>query len=200
MENTQQAHKTSTPKQQLDNKLWTTRKSRINASERLLRAASFIDFINVYYSIFLIILSLISISPFCNDNGLTSYVGLAGSISLTISIIYATSLKYRERSAALKQNYIALQKLLDRLSLTSDDNSDEIQSIQAEYTNLLSAVENHTHIDYLNILRTGKVYNDKMTFWNWCYFICYYIWYYLWKIILIAAPIGYIVYIVVLHI
>ena len=100
----------------------------------------------------------------------------------------------------MKQNYIALQKLLDRLSLTSDDNSDEIQSIQAEYTNLLSAVENHTHIDYLNILRTGKVYNDKMTFWNWCYFICYYIWYYLWKIILIAAPIGYIVYIVVLHI
>lgn len=200
MENTQQAHETTTPKQQLDNKLWITRKSRINASERLLKSASFIDFINVYYSIFLIILSLISISPFCNDNGLTSYVGLAGSISLTISIIYATSLKYRERSAALKQNYIALQNLLDRLSLTSDGDDNEIRSIQAEYTELLSAVENHTHIDYLNLLRTGKVYNDKMAFWNWCYFICYYFWYYLWKIILIAAPIGYIIYIVVLHI
>lgn len=200
MRSTYQDNEARTPKQKLDNKLWTTRKSRINASERLQKAASFIDFTNVYYSIFLIILSLLSISPFCNDNGLTSYVGLAGSISLTISIIYATSLKYRERSAALKQNYIALQKLLDRLNLLNDENSEEIRTIQSEYTDLLSSVENHTHIDYLNLLRTGKVYNESMTFGNWCYLISYYLWNYLWKTVLIAAPIGYIVYIIVLHI
>lgn len=196
----QQQYEFSTPKQLLDNKLWVTRKSRINASERLLKAASFIDFINVYYSIFLIILSLISISPFCKDNGLTSYVGLAGSIALTISIIYATSLRYRERSAALKQNYIALQVLPDRLKFIPEENEESINSVQSEYTELLLTVENHTHIDYLNLLRTGKVYNESMTFWNWCYFICYYLWDFLWKAVLVSAPIGYVIYIISLHI
>ena len=145
-------------------------------------------------------MSLISISPFCKDNGLTSYVGLAGSIALTISIIYATSLRYRERSAALKQNYIALQVLLDRLKFIPEENEESINMVQSEYTELLATVENHTHIDYLNLLRTGKVYNESMTFWNWCYFICYYLWDFLWKAVLVSAPIGYVIYIVSLHI
>ena len=121
-----------TPKQQLDNKLWITRKSRINASERLLKAANFIDFINVYFSIFLILLSLISISPYADDSGMLSYVSLAGSITLTISIIYAASLGYKERSMAFKQNYIALQGLINKLAFIGDTEEEKIQDIQQE--------------------------------------------------------------------
>ena len=37
------------------------RKCRINASERLLKIAKFVEFLNVYYSIFVITLSLLSL-------------------------------------------------------------------------------------------------------------------------------------------
>lgn len=184
---------TKTPKQQLDNKLWITRKSRINASERLLKAANFIDFINVYFSIFLILLSLISISPYADDSGMLSYVSLAGSITLTISIIYAASLGYKERSMAFKQNYIALQGLINKLAFIGDTEEEKIQDIQQEYNDLLNNVENHKNIDYLNLLRTGDVEDASMTIGQWCYFLGYYAWNFIWKAALVIAPVAYIV-------
>lgn len=195
--NKEQKKPPKTPKQQLDDKLWITRKSRINASERLLKTANFINFINVYYSIFLILLSLISISPFADKSGLLSYVSLAGSITLTISIIYASSLGYKRRSTALKQNYIALQGLMDRLKFTNDTDKEGIQVIQQEYNDLLNNVENHKNIDYLDLLRTRTVEDKSMTIGNWCYYLGYYLWNFIWKAVLVIAPVAYIVYLFV---
>lgn len=190
----QESEVVQTPKQRLDDRIWITRKSRINASERLLKTANFIDFVNVYYSIFLILLSLISISPYVDNSGILSYVSLAGSITLTISIVYASSLGYKERSAALKQNYIALQSLLNGLQFIKGDDEKEIQRIQQDYNELLNNVENHKVIDYLNLLRTGDVKDKKMTIANWCYFIWYYLRNFTWKLALVTLPIAYIVY------
>jgi len=190
----QKSEVVQTPKQRLDDRIWITRKSRINASERLLKTANFINFVNVYYSIFLILLSLISISPYVDNSGILSYVSLAGSITLTISIVYASSLGYKERSAALKQNYIALQSLLNGLQFINGDDEKEIQRIQQDYNELLNNVENHKVIDYLNLLRTGEVKDKKMTIANWCYFIWYYLRNFTWKLALVTLPIAYIVY------
>lgn len=44
-------------KNKLNRNIWITRKCRINASERLLSYAKYIEILNVYYSIFVIILS-----------------------------------------------------------------------------------------------------------------------------------------------
>ena len=41
-------------KEKLERNIWITRKCRINASERLLKSAKFVEFLNVYYSIFVI--------------------------------------------------------------------------------------------------------------------------------------------------
>lgn len=80
------------------------------------------------------------------DNFL-SIISLACSIALTISIIYANSAGYRDRSSSLKQNYIELQLLLDQLSCTRDDDTECIMSISAKYADLLKASENHIPID-----------------------------------------------------
>lgn len=186
---------TEAAKRQLENKIWITRKSRINASERLLAMANFIDFVNVYYSIFLILLSLIPTSSDAPEsNTILSYVNLACSITLTISIIYATSLGWKERSAALKQNYIALQSLLDRLMLLEEDDKAGIGEINKEYCALLLTVENQKQIDYFRVLLTGNVQGYKLTFWNWCYVAIYYAWYFLWRAVLVIAPIAYILF------
>ena len=39
-------------KEKLERNIWITRKCRINASERLLKSAKFVELLNVYYSIF----------------------------------------------------------------------------------------------------------------------------------------------------
>ena len=44
-------------KEKLERNIWITRKCRINASERLLKSAKFVEFLNVYYSIFVMEMS-----------------------------------------------------------------------------------------------------------------------------------------------
>ena len=141
-------------KEKLDRNIWITRKCRINASERLLSHAKYIEILNVYYSIFVIILSLLSLTE--QDNFL-SIISLACSIALTISIIYANSAGYRDRSSSLKQNYIELQLLLDQLSCTRDDDTECIMSISAKYADLLKASENHIPIDLGYMFFDSKV-------------------------------------------
>ena len=95
-------------KEKLERNIWITRKCRINASERLLKSAKFVELLNVYYSIFVITLSLISL---IEHNDQFSFASIVLSIALTISIVYANATGLRDRSTALKQNYIDLQVL-----------------------------------------------------------------------------------------
>ena len=149
-------------KEKLDRNIWITRKCRINASERLLSHAKYIEILNVYYSIFVIILSLLSLTE--QDNFL-SIISLACSIALTISIIYANSAGYRDRSSSLKQNYIELQLLLDQLSCTRDDDTECIMSISAKYADLLKASENHIPIDLFR-LRKKQTISPQVFIWR----------------------------------
>lgn len=137
-------------KEKLDRNIWITRKCRINASERLLSHAKYIEALNVYYSVFVIILSLVSLTK---QDHILSLISFALSIALTISIIYANSTGYRERSFALKQNYIDLQLLLDQLSYIDADDQKSVIGISAKYAELLKSSENHT----FNRTRTSKV-------------------------------------------
>ena len=129
-------------KDRLDRNIWITRKCRINASERLLSNAKFLDFLNVYFSIFTILLSIFSLDTskfsetMINSDKLPLF-SLAISVVLTISIVYASSLGYRDRSAALKQNYIALQSLLDRLAVIDNEDTTNLLNISDDYTELL---------------------------------------------------------------
>lgn len=174
-------------KKKLARNIWITRKCRINASERLLSHAKYIEILNVYYSIFVIILSLISLTK--QDN-LLSMISLACSIALTISIIYANAAGYRERSFSLKQNYVELQLLLDQLSCIDDDDTDNIICVSAKYAELLKSSENHIPIDMYQLkvsstdpdLMLSKV--EKRSY--------YYqlVWRYLWRGALILFPLA----------
>lgn len=137
-------------KDKLEQNIWITRKCRINASERLLKTAEFIERLNVWYSIVVIILSLISVVT--QDDQL-SLISLICSIALTVSLFYANAKGFRDRSLALKQNYIELQLLLDELMCTSD--TDVITNISRKYADLLKNSENHLQAD-MDRLRAGS--------------------------------------------
>ena len=186
-------------KDRLDRNIWITRKCRINASERLLSNAKFLDFLNVYFSIFTILLSIFSLDTskfsetMINSDKLPLF-SLAISVVLTISIVYASSLGYRDRSAALKQNYIALQSLLDRLAVIDNEDTTNLLNISDDYTELLDAVENHLEIDMLKLMRHGSVPNHTMTTsdqWRWFFYCARQ---FIFRFLLIAAPICCLIY------
>jgi len=145
-------------KDKLDRNIWITRKCRINASERLLNWAKYIEFINIYFSIWIIILSILSIV--WNDENL-SIISLICSITLTITITYANATNYRERAATFKHNYIELQLLLDELSYTASDDKNKIMLISKKYAEILESSENHTPMDMYK-MKCEVANNDMM--------------------------------------
>lgn len=174
-------------KEKLERNIWVTRKCRINASERLLSHAKYIEVLNVYYSIFIIILSLISLTE---RDDILSMVSLACSIALTISIIYANAAGYRERSFSLKQNYIELQLLLDRLSCINEVDTEIVMSISSQYAELLKASENHLPIDLYRLKASGVDADIRLSKKESCSYYCQIIWGYFWRGLLIFFPVA----------
>lgn len=172
-------------KEKLERNIWITRKCRINASERLLSHAKYIEVLNVNYSIFVIILSLISLTE---QDHMLSMASLVCSIALTIFIIYANAAGYRERSFSLKQNYIELQLLLDQLTYVNGGDLKTVMNISSQYAELLKSSENHIPID-LYQLKASKVAPDMVLSKKEA--LSYYgqlIWCYLWKGTLMSLP------------
>lgn len=165
-------------KEKLDRNIWITRKCRINASERLLSHAKYIEALNVYYSVFVIILSLVSLTK---QDHILSLISFALSIALTISIIYANSTGYRERSFALKQNYIDLQLLLDQLSYIDADDQKSVIGISAKYAELLKSSENHMPIDMYQLKDRSSDPNMKLSKTERCSYYCQLAWGHLWR-------------------
>lgn len=139
----------------LKSNVWMTRKARINASERLLYLEKFIQYVNIYYSCFLCILSVYGLTTTNDKIGIISTVL---SIILTISIVYLNSQNFGERAQQLKINYIALQKLYFKLDNLDVNIACDLIRYQNEYSDLLANCENHTSHDYYRIqLREKKI-------------------------------------------
>lgn len=174
-------------KEKLEKNIWITRKCRINASERLLKSAKFVEFLNVYYSIFAITLSLLSL---IEKNDQFSFASIVLSIALTISIVYANTTGLRDRSLALKNNYIDLQQLLDKLSFIEDTETEKILAISCKYAELLKSTENHLNIDLYNVkISSSSDDNFKMKGKEWWEYALFVLWNYMWKFTLIIAPV-----------
>jgi hypothetical protein len=177
---------TASLKEKLERNIWVTRKCRINASERLLSTAKYIETLNVCYSIFVILLSMLSLKE---NNDQISFTGLTSSIVLTILIIYANATNFRERSSALKQNYINLQLLLDRLTNIEASDVDAIMEVDEKYAELLKTSENHIDMDMYKLKSSASDPDLTMTRKEKVLWRGYTAWNYLWKSVLIVAPI-----------
>ena len=173
-------------KEKLERNIWITRKCRINASERLLRSAKFVEFLNVYYSIFVITLSLLSL---IEHNDQFSFASIILSIALTISIVYANTTGLRDRSTALKQNYIDLQVLLDQLFYIEATETEKVLTVSDKYAELLKLSENHLSIDLYRLKSSSSDTDFKMNWVEWIKYILLVLWDCLWRLFLIGAPI-----------
>jgi len=157
--------------QSLSNKIWITRKCRINTSERLI-------FLNVISQLFLnyFTLVILSISIWTlyidSESKNLTFTTVIASLFLFACTIGINSLDYKERIRKLKTCYIKLEVLYYDLEvLKSDfqekgqnDSYEKFYEIKRSYINLLKSVENHSSYDYLKFTLTQKEYRSWKTF------------------------------------
>ncbi|TCK58387.1 SLATT domain-containing protein [Seleniivibrio woodruffii] len=147
----------------IQNKIYITRLSRIQASERLLNNKKWSEYLLVYYSIVNIVYSYFSVTSICSSVYLEHLNILLSIILLIISLIVAKN-RFSERSHLFQDNYTALDNLYYK---ACESNADPIE-IMDEYSQLLNNIENHLAQDYIvmkvkRFLSGNAINNGKPT-------------------------------------
>lgn len=140
----------------LARRIYITYKSRINAAERMKKTNSFIQGINIYYSLFLTVLSIYGVNAGTQK---LSLIITVYSVVVTVTIVYLAAQNYGERAKNLKSNYVAIFKL--RNSIKDNMSDDELQKISDAYDDLIDCSENHTEYDYFKAVMAMR--DEKST-------------------------------------
>lgn len=136
---------------ELGNQIWCTRISRINAEKRLINKENFIQAMNIYYSCFTVIVSIVTLKY---SNDAINILNVCMTISLMISLLYFKSMKYSDCAINFRKNYTELHRLEMRLKHITDIS--QLQEIEEKYCSLLNSSENHITHDYLTTIRNSK--------------------------------------------
>jgi len=129
------------------NKIWKTKKSRINTSERFKSNDFISQVLIVYYSLFIIIVTVVDIQ---NKEFNFEVFTLILSITLLIVSVFILSMNFKERSLKLQNCYIKLDKIYREMEIKEDNNHD-ISQLKSKYYNILDLTENHTTCDFLKV-------------------------------------------------
>lgn len=132
-------------KENLLERIWFTRTSRIHSEKRLMDKEDFYQFLNVYYSLITIILSILAYIWKCDT---LSLLTIFMTISLLVAILYLNSQKYLEHAKEFRKNYTALQDLEFQLQHSSHQDTETIREIEKQYCCLLDSSNNHSSFDY----------------------------------------------------
>lgn len=142
--------------EKLENRVWYSRKSRINAEARLISAESFVRHLNLYYAVWAIVVAIASLFF---PTTLMQFLSVSLTVLLTVQLAYSTSLRYSERSIQMFNSYVAMDKILiDIRKLKIDENVDleQLIEIESEYNKILSLSENHAKEDYTQVLLENR--------------------------------------------
>jgi len=127
----------------LSDKIWFTRKARIQASERLLMNNLHAQFALILYSLINVALSIFMLK-IDNPIGQNSDIVLTIiSVCILVLSLFISNIDFKGRAEKLKENYLELHKLHDK----SLDGEEDEKILNEAYISLLSSSENHKTID-----------------------------------------------------
>lgn len=132
----------------LENRIWTTERSRIGAEERL----NFYEFIGrlatTWYSVLLVVLSIY-------QNALRARFNVIDETSIALSVIVLTftiavsGLRFGQRADLFKSSYHELQRLRADLAGAKDS---ELQALEKKYIDILDGSPNHSSRDHNRVI------------------------------------------------
>ena len=141
---------------ELERNIDLTRRSRMNAADRLIDQEKFIQGINIYYSCFAAVISI-----FCLIKT-DQYLAIASTIItvvLAMSIIYLNAQHFEKRAQQFHTNFLALYQLLfETKAAIREQNYSLIADLERRYVSLLASAENHTDSDFLRV----QLMNDRI--------------------------------------
>lgn len=138
-------------------KVWKTKKSRINTSERFKQNDFISQILITYYSLFIIIVTIIDIK---DDNIELGTFTLILSITLLIVSVFILSINFKERSLKLQNCYIRLDKIEKEME-KKEDNGEDISQLKSEYYTILDLTENHSEYDNLKVEFSVRNENEQ---------------------------------------
>ena len=131
----------------LSDKIWVTRKVRINTEKRLLKNAFLSHVLMIVYSSILVFSAIWNLIHPNNDVNLML---VCGSIAVLIVSIYLSSQKFIERSLSIRNCYVQLDKIYSAVKRAEKSQDIKmIENYETKYSDILLSVENHTDYDYL---------------------------------------------------
>jgi len=138
-----------------DDKVWVTKKCRIEAEARMNRNNYISQIIVNYYTFLVLALSIWAIID--KKSEYISILTVIASVGLFGISIFINSISYGERAYKYKDSYIRISKLENELEslLESDLNEyrlkEKFNEIRKKYNHILELTENHSEIDYMNV-------------------------------------------------
>ncbi|MFA1822981.1 SLATT domain-containing protein [Virgibacillus oceani] len=183
----------------LSNKVWITRKCRINTSDRLVFTSKVIQVLINYYTLMILSISIWSLNT-TNNNHLSLFVIIA-SLFLFAITIGINSLNYKERIIYLKSSYIKLDDLYIDLNILLDElpfiekkeAKNRFIEIRNEYSKVLESVENHNAYDFIKFQISNQ--EDDVGYKHYLRYYLYKIYYRLVFMVLFLVPFSPIIFI-----
>ena len=176
----------------LKDTIWITRISRIHSEKRLLEIENYCRFLNVYYSFFTIVFSLLA---FFKKDEFLSLLAIIMSILLLVAILYLDSQKCYERARNFRKDYTSLYELELKLKHISYTENESILTIEKQYCDLIDSNSNHTTFDYYCALADSKEDFKERYFTGWIPLKYYWgiIWRHIMKVLFVILPMFFII-------
>lgn len=184
----------------LSNKVWITRKCRINTSDRLIFTNKVIQFLINYYTLTILSISIWSLNT--TDTNYLSLFTVIASLFLFGITVGINSLNYNERIIYLKTSYIKLDDLYTDLeillyelpAIEKQAAKSRFTEIRNEYSKTLENVENHNAYDFLKF----QIFNqkDKIGYKHYLRYYLYKLYYGLIFIVLFLVPFSPVIFII----
>lgn len=157
------------------NRIYNTKKARMNSEARLIENSKFYQIVIIYYSLFTIGISIYTLIDPSKSN--ISAISIITSIAVLSVSIYISAQEYSKRALLFNYNYNQLGKLEDELYSLKHKSEpfigEDISKINQKYQEALINQENHIYKDYEKINRktTRKIWNGFLIF------LKYFIWF-----------------------
>jgi hypothetical protein len=134
-------------KEQLENKVWWTRKSHIEAEKRMRFRLAWSHVFLFNCSFCALALSIIGLEA--PDRNL-SLASVLISVFVCMCTVQLCNQKYAYRAEDHKKCYLDLAKILPLIQNTDEKDLTTLENLNERYVNILNETENHHDIDYLS--------------------------------------------------
>jgi len=147
-------------------RVWVTKKVRMESEARLNRNNYLSMFLINYYTFIVLALSIGTLLSENNNMALFTVIAAVALFGVSLFISYV---RFRERALDYKESYIKLNELeadikqviLKNQEFTESQLVDKLHSCELKYSDILAKTENHASIDYQKVVVEKGLQSNK---------------------------------------